>query len=246
MWRRLTRMVRSFFGFFISVGENPELILEQNIRDLNDQVPRMNESIAMVKANVTLLEKEESRYKDQLADLTAKVKAAITANRDDLAGNFAVQLEQIRGALARTQGQLTTARAAFDKAMAVKRAFMVEKERKTQEALNAIRDYRRAQWQKKVADSMESFEVAGISATHDEMVRKIEEQTAVNEARMEMALGNVDQQKIRIEEEAETLRASELVKQFKAEMGLIAPAPAQGQLPAPQKTIGGTETQRTA
>jgi phage shock protein A len=235
-------MVRSFVGFFISVGENPELILEQNIRDLNDQVPRMNESIAMVKANVTLLEKEESRYKDQVSELTSKVKAAISANRDDLAGSFAVQLEQVRGALARTQGQLTTARAAFDKAMAVKKAFMAEKDRKTQEALNAIRDYRRAQWQKKVADSMESFEVAGISATHDEMVRKIEEQTAMNEARMEMALGNVDQQKIKIEEEAEGLRANELVKQFKAEMGLISPQPAAG---APQKTIGGTETQRT-
>ena len=136
-------MVRSFVGFFISVAENPELILEQNIRDMNDQVPRMNESIAMVKANVTLLEKEEAKYKTDVNDLTAKVKAAIQAGRDDLAGSFAMQLEQVRGALARTQGQLQTARAAFDKAMAVKKAFMLEKERKTQEALNAIRDYRR-------------------------------------------------------------------------------------------------------
>ena len=223
MWRRMSRMFRSFFGFFISVGENPELILEQNIRDMNDQVPRMNESIAMVKANVTLLEKEEARYKDELAGITAKVKAAIQAGRDDLAGSFAIQLEQSRGALARNQGQLTTARAAFDKAMAVKKAFMLEKERKTQEALNAIRDYRRAQWQKRVADSMEQFDVAGISQTHDEMVSKIEEMTAVNEARMDMALGNVDQQKMKIEEEAEKLRAGELVKQFKAEMGLISP-----------------------
>ena len=242
MWRRLSRMVRSFVGFFISVGENPELILEQNIRDMNDQVPRMNESIAMVKANQTLLEKEESQYQARTADLTAKVKASIQAGRDDLAGSFAVQLEQTRSALARTQGQLQTARAAFDKAMAVKKAFMLEKERKTQEALNAIRDYRRAQWQKKVADSMETFEVAGISATHDEMVRKIEEQTAINEARMELALGNVDQQKIKIEEEAEQLQANELVKQFKAEMGLIAPQAASA---SAQKTIGGTEAQKT-
>src|SRR5437867_622131 len=218
MWRRLSRMFRSFAGFFISIGENPELILEQNIRDMNDQVPRMNESIAMVKANVTLLEKEEARYKNNLADLTAKVKVSI------LAGSFAMQLEQIRGALARTQGQLQTARSAFDKAMAVKKAFMIEKERKTQEALNAIRDYRRAQWQKKVADSMEQFEVAGISQTHDEMVRKVEEMTAVNEARMDMAMGNVDQQGLKIEEEVEKLRAAELVKQFKAEMGLASPA----------------------
>ena len=242
MWRRMSRMFRSFFGFFISVAENPELILEQNIRDMNDQVPRMNESIAMVRANQTLLEKEEARYKDDLNNITSKVKAAIQAGRDDLAGSFAVQLEQVRGALARTQGQLATARAAFEKAMAVKKAFMMEKERKTQEALNAIREYRRAQWQKKVADTMETFEVAGISQTHDEMVHKIEEQTAINEARMELALGNVDQQKIKIEEEAEKLRANELVKQFKAEMGLIAPEPASA--PA-QKTIGGTEAQKT-
>ncbi|MFN8006573.1 MAG: PspA/IM30 family protein [Terriglobia bacterium] len=242
MWRRLSRMVRSFFGFFISVAENPEIILEQNIRDMNDQVPRMNESIAMVKANVSLLEKEENKYKNDLGDLTAKVKAAIQAGRDDLAGSFAAQLEQLRGALARTQGQLTTARAAYEKALAVKQAFLREKERKTQEALNAIRDYRRAQWQRKVADAMEQFEVAGISQTHDEMVRKIEEMTAVNEARMDMALGNVDQQRIKIEEEAEKLRANELVKQFKVEMGLVAPEPSGA--PA-EKTIGGKEAQKS-
>lgn len=243
MWRRLSRMFRSFVGFFISVAENPELILEQNIRDMNDQVPRMNESIAMVKANVTLLEKEEAKYREDVAALTGRVKAAVQAGRDDLAGSFAIQLEQVKSAMARTQGQLATARAAFDKAMVVKQAFLREKERKTQEALTAIRDYRRAQWQKKVADAMEQFEIAGISQTHDEMVHKIEEMTAVNEARMEMAMGNVDQQKFKIEEEAEKLRASELVKQFKVEMGLLAPEPAAG---AGEKTIAPRQTERTS
>jgi len=242
MWRRLARIFRSFAGFFISVAENPEIILEQNIRDMNDQVPRMNESIAMVKANVTLLEKEEAKYKNDVQNLTAKVKAAIQAGRDDLAGAFAAQLEQTRGAMARTLGQLATAKAAYEKALNVKQAFLREKDRKTHEALNAIRDYRRAQWQKKVADAMEQFEVAGISQTHDEMVRKIEEMTAVNEARMEMSLGNVDAEKFKIEEEAEKLRASELVKQFKVEMGLLAPQPSAA---AAEKTIGGREEQKT-
>jgi phage shock protein A len=242
MWQRFSRMMRSFVGFFISVAEDPELILQQNIRDMNDQVPRMNESIAMVKANVTLLEKEEAKYKTDMASLTAKVKAAIQANRDDLAGAFATQLEQVKGALARTQGQLTTARAAFDKAMTVKQAFIREKERKTQQALNAIADYRRAQWQKKVADAMEQFEVAGISQTHDEMVRKIEEMTAVNEARMDMALSNVDQQRVKIEDEAEKIQANELVKQFKIEMGLAAPEAAT----TAEKTIAAKEAQKTS
>ena len=241
MWSRLVRVVRSFVGFFISVSENPELILEQNIRDMNDQVPRMNESIAMVKANVSLLEKEEAKYKQDITDLTSKVKAAIQAGRDDIAGSFAAQLEQVRSAIARTQGQLQGARAAFDKALTVKQAFMREKERKTREALAAIRDYRRGQWQKKVADALEQFEVGGISQTHDEMVRKIEEETAVNEARMEMALGNVDTQEVKIEEEAEKLRASELVKQFKVEMGII---PREDTGTSTEKTIGTRAPQK--
>ena len=244
MWQRFTRLIRSFIGFFISTAENPEIILEQNIRDMNDQVPRMNESIAMVKANQTLLEREEAKYKDDVANLTAKVKAAIQANRDDIAASFANQLQSTKAALARTQGQLATARAAFDKAMAVKKAFMQEKERKTQEALSAIADYRRAQWQKKVADVMEQFDVAGISQTHDEMIRKVEEMTAVNEARMDMAMGNVDQQKMKIEEEAQNIQSAELVKQFKIEMGLASPSSA-GTSAAPEKTIGGKEPQRT-
>jgi phage shock protein A len=245
MWQRFTRLIRSFIGFFISVAEDPEMILQQNIRDMNDQVPRMNESIAMVKANVTLLEREQAKYQQSISDLTAKVKAAIQAGRDDIAGSFAAQLEQTKSALARNQGQLTTARAAFDKAMTVKQAFMQEKDRKTQEALNAIADHRRAQWQKRVADVMEQFNVAGISQTHDEMVRKIEEETAVNEARMDMALSNVDQQKIKIEDEAQKMQASELVKQFKIEMGLASPTSTTAAGAATEKTIGGKEPQRT-
>ncbi len=241
MWPRLSRVFRSFFGFFISVAENPEIILEQNIRDMNDQVPRMNESIAMVKANVTLLEKEEAKYKTDLSELTAKTKAAIQAGRDDIAATFAAQLEQVRSAMARTQAQLANAKAAYDKAMVVKSAFMREKERKTREAMQAIRDNRRSAWQKKVADAMEQFEVAGLSQTHDEMIRKIEEQTAVNEARMDMALNNVDQQRYEIEKEAEKLQANELLKQFKIEMGMAPQASAD----APNKTIGGREGERT-
>lgn len=67
---------------------------------------------------------------------------------------------------------------------------------------------------------MESFEVAGIDATHQEMLDRINEETAKNEARMEIALDSVDTDTFKIEEEAEGLRAAELVAQFKTEMGL--------------------------
>jgi phage shock protein A len=239
MWNRFRRAMRSFFGFFVSSIEDPELILEQNIRDMNDQVPKMNESIAMVRANVTLLEKENQKYTQEVNQLTARVKAAIQAGRDDIAAQYATRLQMDKTALERNQVQLQTARAAYDKALNVKKLFMREKDRKTQEAMNAIRDARRARWQSKVADAMESFEVAGIDATHGEMVRKVEEKTAVHEARMQMALEGVDHQALQIEEDAEALQAQELVKQFKMEMGLTSPAPVSDVAGAgPEKTIG--------
>ncbi len=238
MWNRFKRAMRSFVGFFVSSIEDPELILEQNIRDMNDQVPKMNESIAMVRANQTLLEKENSKYVQEVSSLTAKIKAAIQAGRDDLAAQYATRLQMEKSALERNTQQLETAKSAYEKALNVKKMFMREKERKTQEAMNAIRDARRAKWQSKVADAMESFEVAGVSATHDEMLRKVEEQTAVNEARMQMALESVDHQSMQIEEEAEKIQANELVKQFKMEMGLTSPAPVADVSAGGEKTIG--------
>jgi phage shock protein A len=52
------------------------------------------------------------------------------------------------------------------------------------------------------------------------MVRRLDEESAKNEARMEMALDSVDTEALQIEEDAEELRAQQLVDEFKAEMGM--------------------------
>jgi len=220
IWSRFSRFVKSIFGGAISALEDPKLILEQNIRELNDQVPKMNENIATVKANVMMLQKEVKKYDRELADLTAKIKAGIQAGRDDIAERYAMRLEATRESLANAKEQLTYASAAYDKAIQVKKAFMREKERKISEAKDALRAHERAKWQAKVADTLESFEVTGIDQTHDEMITRIQEETALNEARMEMALDSVDTDTLQIEEDAQRIRASELVKQFKLEMGV--------------------------
>ena len=226
MWKRFTRLISSIFGGAISAMEDPKLILEQNIRELNDQVPKMNENIATVKANVMLLQKEARRYEAELTGLTSKVRAAITAGRDDIAQRYAVQLQGIKEAQARTAEQLQFAEQAYEKSLQVKKAFMREREKKIGEAKEALRAHERAKWQSKIADTLEQFEVAGVDSTHDEMVRRVNEQTAKNEARMEMALDSIDTESMQIEEDAKELEGAELVRQFKLEMGMAEPAPA--------------------
>jgi phage shock protein A len=218
MWKRFVRAIKSLFGGLVSAIEDPKLILEQNIRELNDQVPKMNENIATVKANVLLLRKEVDRYEKQIAEITSKVRSAINANRDDIAENYALQLQKAQEAVGSSKEQLVYAEKAYEKALQVKKAFIREKDRKIQEAREALRASERAAWQAKVADTLEQFEIGGIDATHTEMINKINEQTAKNEARMEIALDSVDTKTLEIEIDAEKMRASELVKQFKLDM----------------------------
>ncbi|MCS7073166.1 MAG: PspA/IM30 family protein [Bacteroidia bacterium] len=220
MWKRFIRAIKALFGGAVAAIEDPKLILEQNIRELQDQVPKMNQSIATVKASVTLLEKEYAKYKAEHNDLVTKMKAAINAGRDDIATQYAGRLETCKANLAQTEAQMISAQKAYEKALEVKKAFMKEKDRKINEAKEALRAHERAKWQAKIADTLESFEVVGVDQTHTEMINRINEQTAKNEARMEMALDSVDTSGMKLEEEAEKLRAQELVKQFKLEMGL--------------------------
>lgn len=218
MFDRLIRAIRSMFGGFVSSMENPKMILEQNIRELNDQIPQMNENIATVKANVVMLRKEVDRYEKTITDITSKIKSAINADRDDLAQGYALQLEKMRDNLEHSKEQLKFAEQAYEKAHKVKKAFMREKDKKIKEAREALRASERAEWQAKVADTLESFEMGGLDQTHNEMLSRLNEETAKNEARMEIALDGVDTETMEIEANAEKIRAQELVNQFKQEM----------------------------
>lgn len=219
MFKRFIRAIKSMFGGFVSSMEDPKLILEQNIRELNDQIPQMNENITTVKANAMMLRKEVERYERSISEITAKIKSAIEADRDDLAEGYALQLEKAKENLQQSKQQLNYADQAYEKALKVKQAFMREKDRKIKEARDALRASERAEWQAKVADALESFEMGGLDQTHTEMVNRLNEQTARNEARMEIALESVDTETMEIEANAEKLRAKELVSQFKLEMG---------------------------
>lgn len=219
MFKRFIRAIKSMFGGLVSSIEDPKLILEQNIRDLNDQIPQMNENIATVKANKMMLEKEVKKYEKRIDSLTAKIKSAIQADRDDIAEGYALQLEKAKENLASSKEQMEFAEQAYEKALKVKKAFVREKDQKINEAKEALRASERAEWQGKVADALEQFEIGGLDQTHDEMLNRVNEETAKNEARMELALDSVDTEAMEIEANAEKLRAHELVEQFKTDMG---------------------------
>ena len=239
MWQRIKRIFRSILGWFIELGEDPELILKQNIKDLQDQVPQINENVAMMKAQVTLVEKQLARLVDREADLTSKIKAALKNDRRDIALNYATTLEEVRREKGQQEKQLKMAQMAFEKAQQARKMFLARMQEKIEEANKALNAKRQAQWQSKVADAMENFQVAGVDMTHDEMISQIEREAATAEAKLEMAMATPDSDQFNIEQEAKSLQANETLRQLELEMGL------GGDISAPpeaasdrEKTIG--------
>lgn len=220
MWPRFTRLIRSFVGFFISTMEDPKLILEQTVRDMQDKVPVMNSGLAKARGGIIMLEGEAKQYEREITLLTAKVKACIVSKEETLGAQYALRLKKTQEALARNREQLTAAKAGYDALLKMKERFMREMKLRTDEAMAAIRDAEATKWKSELADTFEQFEVAGVDATYDEMVGKLRQKSAEAEGRLAMAAESVDSKSIQMDETAEALEGKELFKSFQMEMGI--------------------------
>src|SRR5204862_7965160 len=134
VWTRMKRSVRALFGGIIEKTEDPQLILQQTIRDMRDHVPELNNSVAQVMATEKLLAKNKERLETQVVDLDSKIKASIKMNRDDIASAYIGQLQQAQLDLQRTGHQFEHAQLASKQALKARDNYVLQMARRTSEA----------------------------------------------------------------------------------------------------------------
>jgi phage shock protein A len=243
MWNRLKRLFRSIFGGIIDSAEDPELILQQVIRDMRDKVPEMNNNVAQVMANEKLLQRNAEQLQVKLSEIDNKVKAAIKTGRDDIATAYIGELQTTQKNLEVTRMQLEQAKVASEKARKFRDHYLAQMKKKQDEAMQLISASRQAKMQEQIAQTMASFQVGDDSATFDDMREKINRRLASSEAKAELASTSLDSRMAEIEAEAANLESQDMLLAYKRQMGLIpdAPAPALGE-GAPvvnaEKTLG--------
>lgn len=220
MFERLKRLFRSIFGSLVSSAEDPKRILQQNMRDMQDKIPEMNTGIAKARGGIVRLEDEISTGKQDIAKLTARVKSALLAGEEGMAGQYAVQLKQKQDSVERTTAQLASAKVGYDGLLKLKERYMREMKVKSEQAVAAIKEADSAKWKNELAGVFQSFEVAGVDATHQEMIEKLKERSAMAEGKIASAVESMDVKSMEIEEKAQQLEGQELLKQFKLDLGL--------------------------
>jgi len=238
----MKRSVRSLFGGIIEKTEDPELILQQTIRDMRDRVPELNNSVAQVMATEKLLAKNKERLETQVVDLDSKIRASVKMGRDDIATAYIGQLQQAQLDLQKTSQQLEHANLASKQALKARDNYVLQMQRRTAEAMQLINQSKQAKLQEQLAQTMESFQLGDDASTFNEMRDKIDRRAAAAEAKMQLGSASVDTQMQEIEREALDMQLQDKLLAYKRDMGLLG---AGSSAPTPQALPAEGETTKT-
>jgi phage shock protein A len=245
LWSRVKRSMRALFGGLVEATENPELVLQQTIRDMRDRVPELNNSVAQVMATEKLLGKSKERLEGQVVDLDSRIRASVKMGRDDIATAYIGQLQQAQMDLQKTSQQLEHASLASKQALKARDNYVLQMQRRTAEAMQLINQSKQAKLQEQLAQTMESFQIGDDASTFNEMRDKIDRRAAAAEAKMQLGAASVDNQMQDIEREAMDMQLQDKLLSYKRDMGLLASSTSGGEpqaLPAAGETSANDQT----
>jgi phage shock protein A len=221
LFARIARIFRANTGAALDKMENPELVLQQTIRDMRDRVPELNNSVAQVMATERLLTKQKENLAAQVVDLDSKIKASVKMNRDDIATAYIGQLQQSQIDLERTSLQAEQASIASKQALKARDNYVLNMKKRTAEAMQLISASKQAKLQEQLAQTMETFNIGDDASTFNEMREKIDRRVAAAEAKLQLGSSSVDSQMQDIEREAMDIQLQDKLLEYKQQMGLL-------------------------
>jgi phage shock protein A len=240
MFARLSRLMRAWMGFFISMGEDPEVMLQDAIEEMRITMPKLNSVLVATRATVIRLEEELHGLRRQDKNLSGSIQAALregTAAARSVAEEDAIQLQQLRTDLASTEEQFAAAQKAHDTAKMSVDALKDKLKTKIETCQRALKERQKAQVMKTAVDAIVELQSYGVANTADKYLDQIKQEVAESKAAVEVATGSIDTQSIERERTSRKVKAASILQQFEVEMGLAKPAAVADSTAAP--SVGG-------
>ena len=228
MFARLKRLFRAWTGFFISMAEDPEVMLQDAIEEMRMTMPKLNSVLVATRATVIRLQEERDQLSRQDRNLSGSIQAALrdgSAAARSVAEEDAIQLQQIRSDLNSTQEQLLAATTAHESAKMSVDALKSKLQAKIETSQRALKERHKAKVLKSAADAIVELQSYGVASTADKFLEQIKQEVAESKASVEVATGNLDTASIERERTARKLKASSILQQFEVEMGIAKPTP---------------------
>jgi phage shock protein A len=232
-------------GFFISMGEDPEVMLQDAIEEMRITMPKLNSVLVATRATVIRLEEELESLRRQDKNLTAAIQAALregTPAARSVAEEDAIQLQQLRTDLASTEEQWAAAQKAHESAKLSVDSLKDKLKTKIETCQRALKERQKAQVMKTAVDAIVELQSYGVASTADKFLEQIKQEVAESKAAVEVATGSIDTQAIERERTSRKVKAAGILQQFEMEMGINKPAAVSESATAP--SVGGRVGER--
>jgi phage shock protein A len=226
MFSRLMRVIKSWFGFFISFAEDPEVMLQESIEEMRNTLPRLNQVLVTTRATVIRLEEELLDLQRREKSLVGSIQAALKEGSPEarkLAETDAMQLQALRQELTATREQLEAASNGFENAKLSVEDIKAKLKTRIEQARKAIAESKKADVMRSAAAALSELDTYGTAATADKYLEEIKQKVAESKASVEVATGGLDTERIKLERKAREIQAQSVLNEFEIEMGLKKP-----------------------
>ena len=201
------------------------MLLENSIAELQKLIPDLNKSVAISGSSVILLQKELAKFQEEAISLDKKVQASLSLGDDNMAKQFVLRLQEVEIKIAKLTTDLENAKTNLNNIQKVRDLRVQEIQSKQEEIRSKIDEHRFSTVQAGIAKALDSSVATSpdnISGTVDEQMRKLDQQTAENQATLTASMYNnrtaiMGQE---VERKVAELQADEALLKYKQKMNL--------------------------
>jgi len=241
MFARIGRLVRGFFGLFISGLEeaNPEALMEAARQEFRARMTQYNLALAKMAGVAERLKAQVNMKATRAQELERRILANHRAGNLDLAGTLARELQELKADLQTDSSELKETEEAYDanlrQAKLAQREFE-DKVRRLEKQLSQVK-IKEAQAEASAALSNVAFKVGDLGDTMKRVDEVLQKRYEVSAGKARLAKDMVDLETVQEKENERKALEQVALAEFLASQG-IQSAPASEATPVASKEIG--------
>ena len=239
MFRRLGNLVRGFLSLFISGIEkaNPEALIAAEKENLRKQIALFNDNLAQHAGFVERLMRQIKSQEKQEEELAAKTAAHLKLGHSKVAGQYALQLKELKAQLEENREQLEMAEKTYEKLIKSRDVSVREAQQKIEKLSRMISETEMLEAQAELQEMATGMisSVGGSGDTLNRVEEYLNERRDKAAGRARVAADSVDTSEVELMEAEQEALGDAALAEFAAAYGLEAPAP---EAAAPAATEG--------
>ena len=242
MFGRIGRLLRGFFGLFVSGLEesNPEALMEAARQEFRTEMTQYNLALAKMAGVAERLKVQVHTKAAKAQDLERRILANHRAGNMDLAGSLARELQELKADLTTDTQELTESDEAYQanlrQAKVAQREFE-DKVRRLEKQLSQVK-VKEAQAEAASALSSVAFKVGDLGDTMKTVEDVLQKRYEISAGKARLAKDMVDLDAVTEKENERKALEQVALAEFLATQGIQATPAAEAQPPASTKEIG--------